>query len=149
MRIHTGKRGRQCELLQLTEKGEAYLRSIGVRITLAGKGGLKHQFWQDKAKKFLEREGNRVIVEPSVKGANTDLAIIKPDGRNTAVEIALSGKNQVENILRDLEHFEHVIVASDTKALVERIRKETVRSVTVDKMKRIEFWLLSRFLGEN
>ena len=145
-RIYTGKRGHPLVLFELTERGGNYLASLGIRPVQKGKGGLTHRFWQEKAKIHWMSKGYKVMVEPKVEGANTDVLVMRPHGKRTAVEIALSQKNQLNNILRDLEYFDDVIVAAETKTLKMKIEGEARKNLKKEEMKRVSFQVLGDFI---
>lgn len=141
-RIHTGKPGHPMVLMDFTDKGEAHLNSMGVGIQRKGKGGIRHQFWQEKVGELWKRGDNHVIVEPNIEEANCDVLVIRSNGKRTAIEIALSHENQVRNITRDLEYFDDVIVATETKLLLMRIESEAKKNMDEENLKRVEFCLL-------
>lgn len=145
-RIYTGKQGHPIVLTEPTAKGWDYLRSLGIRPSQQGKGGIAHQFWQEKAKEYWASRGNRVMVEPNVAGANTDVLVTDPEGRRMAIEIALSQENQLNNVLRDLKYFDGVVVAAETKALMMKIEAEVRKTMGEEQRKRISFCLLGDFL---
>lgn len=148
-RIHTGKPGHPLVLMDFTDKGEAHLDSMGVRIQRKGKGGLRHQFWQEKTREHWKRGDNHVVVEPKIEGANCDVLVIQRDGKRMAIEIALSHKNQVKNIMRDLEYFDEVIVATETKSLLMRIESEAKKNIGNENMKRVKFEILGDFFHDS
>jgi DNA-binding MarR family transcriptional regulator/GTPase SAR1 family protein len=146
-RIYTGKQGHPIIITEPTAKGWEYLRSLGIKPNKQGKGGLVHRFWQEKAKEYWASRGNKVMVEPNVAGANTDVLVMNQDGRRIAIEIALSQENQLNNVLRDLKYFDSVVVASETKSLMMRIESEAQKTLGQEHGKRVSFCLLGDFLS--
>lgn len=144
--VYTGRPGHPLVLMDFTQKGIEHANSKGVKIKKAGKGGLVHQWWALKIKEFWKAKSMEVIVEPNVEGANTDELVIDKRGKRTAVEIALSRKNQLENVRRDLEYFDEVIVSAETKTLMMRVRAEARKALSKKDMKNVHFCLLGGFL---
>jgi len=147
-RFHTGKPGNQPVLQELTWKAKNYLKSIGVRIpAIRGKGGIVHQNWARIISEYWKGKSMETFIEPSENGANTDVLIIDAEGNRTAVEIALSSKNQVYNIQRDLKHFDKVIMTADTEILLEKIKAEASNSINGNNLNRVKFCILRDFLN--
>ena len=147
-RFYTGKPGNQPVLQELTGKGKNYLVSIGIRVPKGkGKGGIIHQKWAQVINEFWKEKGMEVFIEPNENGANTDVLVIDSDGKRTAIEIALSRDGQIKNILRDLEYFDRVIMAVETRILLENIKAEAQKSINGNHLKRIRFCLLQEFLN--
>ena len=147
-RFYTGKPGNQPILQEPTNKAKAYLKAEGIRIPAGnGKGGIVHQNWARIISEYWTAKGMETFIEPSENGANTDVLVIDPEGRRTAVEIALSPDGQVNNILRDLEHFDRVIMAAETGILLEKIKAEAHKSINGDELNRVKFCLLQDFLN--
>lgn len=146
VKVFTGKPGHPLVLMDFTQKGTEHLNSLGEKISKAGKGGLVHQWWAIKIKEFWKDKSMEVIIEPNIEGANTDVLVIDQEGKRTAIEIALSHENQVKNIKRDLEYFDEVIMATETKSLMMRIRTGALKNLGKKDMKRVKFCLLGDFL---
>ncbi|MEE9390580.1 MAG: hypothetical protein V3U91_04990 [Candidatus Aminicenantaceae bacterium] len=146
LNVYTGRPGHPLVLTDYTEKGKQHINSLGEKIYRAGKGGLVHQFWAIKIKEFWKARGKEVKIEPNVEGANTDVLLIDPEGKRVAVEIALSSNNQVKNIIRDLEYFDAVIMAAETKLLMMKIKAKTLESLSKEDLKKVTFCLLGDFL---
>lgn len=147
-KIYTAQRGNQPIILEITDKGKEYLNSIGIKIQSKGKGGAVHQWWQKKIQEFYKKRGHIVVIEPNTGGANTDVLIFESEDKRIAVEVALSSKGQSNNIQRDLKYFDRVIIASETKALMERIKTESMRIINKEEFKRVRFCLLQDFYHE-
>ena len=148
-RFYTGRAGNQPVLQEVTQRGRQYFESLGLKFPKGkGKGGVIHQKWATEIKNFCKAKGFEVFIEPDENGANTDVLVIDQDGKRTAIEIALSEKNQVNNISRDLEHFDSVILATETRILLEKIKAEAQKSINGKNLDRIKFCLLKEFLLE-
>ena len=145
-KIVTGLRGRPVVLLDPTRKGWNHLQGLGIKQSRSGKGGIIHNFWQHVVKKHAQSKGKKAIIEPNTKGANTDVLFIDQNGQRTAVEIALSSKNQIENIRRDLEYFDRVMIAAETKTLLSKIEDEAKKTFSDEELKSVGFCLLQDFL---
>jgi len=148
IKIYSGKKGHPVILTDITTKGKEYLASLGIRTKQRGKGGLKHQFWQEMAREHWSSMGYKVMVEPKVEGANTDVLVFGANGNRKAVEIALSQNNQLKNILRDLEYFDDVLVATETKALMMKVEAEVQKNLDEETIKKVKFCLLGDFISE-
>lgn len=146
LRVFTGKPGHPLVLMGFTEKGNEYVNSLGEKILKKGKGGLIHQWWAMKIRDYWKAKGKEVKIEPNVEGANTDVLVMDSDGKRVAVEIALSSDNQVINITRDLEYFDAVIMATETKLLMMKIKAKTLESLSKEDIKKVTFCLLGDFL---
>jgi DNA-binding MarR family transcriptional regulator len=147
--VQTGMRGRQPVIVEITEKGKEFLDSAGIKSHAKGKGGAVHQWWQKKIKGFYEKTGNSVEIEPNYGGANTDVLVTNPEGERISIEVALSFKGQINNIQRDLEYFDKVIIAAPSKSLVERIEEESLKLLSKADSDRVSFCLLQSFLEKN
>lgn len=147
-RFYTGRPGNQPVLQELTWKAKNHLKSTGIRVpTIKGKGGIVHQNWARIIREFWKEKGMETFIEPSENGANTDVLIIDSKGKRTAIEIALSTKNQVYNIQRDLKHFDNVIMTAETEILLEKIRAEACKSINGNNLYRVKFCVLRDFLS--
>lgn len=144
--VYTGKPGHPLVLTDFTEKGKEHVTSLGEKISKAGKAGLVHQWWAMKIKEFWKSRGKEVKIEPNVEGANTDVLVMDSDGKRVAVEIALSSDNQVKNIIRCLRFFDSLIMATETKLLLMKIRAEALKSLSREDLKKVTFCLLGDFL---
>jgi hypothetical protein len=149
IKVYTGKRGNQPVLLELTEKGKEYLTGINVKSNAKGKGGLLHQFFQKKVAIFFNKKGYKTIIEPNIRGANTDVLLIGKAGLRIAVEVALSEHGQLKNIQRDLKDFDRVIMAVERQTILEKIEKEAKKNLSPDFLKRVTFRLLKDFLEKD
>jgi DNA-binding MarR family transcriptional regulator len=146
VQVQTGQRGRQKIIVEITEKGKEYLDAAGIKIQSKGKGGPLHRYWQKKIKEFYEKRGQEAVIEPNHDGVNTDVLVFTKESRRMAVEVALSSKNQVSNIQRDLKFFDRVLVASDTKKLKEEIHAKARKVLSKDDITRVSYCLLKEFL---
>jgi DNA-binding MarR family transcriptional regulator len=146
LNVYTGKPGHPLVLTDYLEKGIECINTLGEKIYRTGKSGLVHQWWAMKIKEFWKARGKEVKIEPNVEGANTDVLIMDSDGKRVAVEIALSSDHQVENIIRCLRYFDAVVLATETKILMMKIRAEAVKSLSKDDLERVTFCLLGDFL---
>ncbi len=147
-RFYTGRPGNAPVLQELTQRARNYLKSVGMNIPKgSGKGSIIHQRWQNIIKEFWKGRRMEVLVEPTGNGANADVLVIDPQGKRTAVEIALSKDGQLRNIRRDLEYFDEVILAAETGVLRERIRAEALKELSREEIKRVKFCLLNEFLN--
>lgn len=149
IQLQTGQRGRQRVIVEVTEKAKGYLDSEGIKIQSKGKGGSIHQFWQKKIKDFYEKMGQEAVIEPNQSGANTDVLVFTKEGKRMAVEVALSAKNQVNNIQRDLQYFDKVLIAAETKTLKEEIQSEAREVLNTADMLRVSYCLLKEYLKWN
>jgi len=147
LNVYTGKPGHPLVLTDLTLKGKEYLNSLGEKIHKLGKGGIVHQWWAMKIKEFWKAKGKEVKIEPNVEGANSDVLVMDSDGKRVAVEVALSSDNQVNNISRDLDYFDSIIMAAETKILMMKIRAQALKSIGKENLSRVTFCLLGDFLS--
>jgi DNA-binding MarR family transcriptional regulator len=148
IKVFTGQRGNQPIILELTDKGKEYLKSIGIKLHSEGKGGILHQWWQKKIQEFYKNLGQKAVIEPTAWGANTDILIIESSGRRIAVEVALSKDGQTKNIQRDLKYFDKVLVACGSRRIMERVKEEALRVIDKEDLKRVSFCLLQDFYNE-
>ena len=146
VQVQTGQRGRQKVIVEVTEKGKEYLNAAGIKIQSKGKGGPLHRYWQKKIKEFYEKRGQEAIIEPNHDGVNTDVLVFTKEGKRMAVEVALSSKNQVNNIQRDLKLFDRILMASETQKLKEKIYAEARKVLSKDDTARVSYCLLKEFL---
>lgn len=146
VQVQTGQKGRQKVIVEITEKGKEYLSAAGIKIQSKGKGGPLHRYWQKKIKEFYEKRGQEAVIEPNHDGVNTDVLVFTKEGKRMAVEVALSSKNQVNNILRDLKLFDRVLMASETQKLKEKIQAEAREVLSKDDIARVSHCLLKEFL---
>jgi hypothetical protein len=147
MKILTGKRGSQPVLLQVTDKGTDYLRKNGIKIQARGKGGIVHQWWQKKIEEFYQSTGKEAVVEPNIDGVNADVLVIDANGKRVAIEVALSLNGQLENIQRDLKYFDRIIMAAETKPLMDKIVAASRSALGQEELKKVRFCLLGDFLS--
>jgi DNA-binding MarR family transcriptional regulator len=145
-KIQTGQRGNQPVIIELTDKAKEYLKAKEIRIRSKGKGGVVNQWWQKKIQEFYKNIGMETVIEPNVSGVNADVLVMNAKGKRIAIEVALSQKGQAENIQRDLKYFDRVIMASQTKLLMDKIVADTREVLGQDELKRVKFCLLGDFL---
>ena len=53
--LPSNRRGRRKKLLQVTPRGNDYLRVLGVRVETKGRGGVKHLYYQKEIKNGTNR----------------------------------------------------------------------------------------------
>jgi hypothetical protein len=123
--VQVGGRGGATKLWEITEKGYA---AIGFpRRVLPGKGDLPHKFLQHKVAEKLSDWGFKPRIEYFQNGKSVDVGIESETGP-TAVEIATTAGNEVNNLLKDVE-------AGFSRALILAIN-ETVKNATERCLKR-------------
>lgn len=144
--VCTGRPGAPRILLEFTKRAVDYMNLIGEKITRKGRGGIKHQYWQNAVKEFWRNRGLEVMVEPNIEGANTDVLVIHKSGKRTAIEIALSIENQIRNIERDLEYFDEIIVATETRSLMMKIKDEASKCFEKEELQKVKFKILGDYL---
>ncbi len=147
--IHLGRKGRQPVLLELTTKSKDYLKTIGIKSKAKGIGGLCHQYWQKKIQLYFENLGYKSIIEPNSESSDTDVLLLGPDGKRVAVEVALSIKGQLKNILRDIKKHGKVVIAAPTKKLMDAIEAECNSALGASSREQVSFCLLQDFLEKN
>ncbi|QLG61924.1 DUF853 family protein [Halorarum salinum] len=99
--VNTWKRGRNPKLLELTSEGRRVLRERGYEIRSSGKGGIEHQWWQEKIKAHYTEQGYDVTVEYHLGKKSIDVYAVAGD-ESVAIELALSPDHEVENIKKCL-----------------------------------------------
>jgi hypothetical protein len=122
IRIHhveIGKRGGGIALVEVTSKGWELLERYKVNVRKpAGKGGLIHQYWQQRLQKwFLQNyPGCKATIEQMVEGKAVDVGV-EIEGRRIAVEIMIKGEEkELVNIVKDLEvGFDEVVIVTEDK----------------------------------
>lgn len=147
--IRTGKRGNPPLLLQVTDRGTDYLKKNGVKIHAKGKGGLVHQWWQKKIEGFYREIGQEAVIEPNIDGVNTDVLVIDANGKRIAIEVALSLNGQLENIQRDLKYFDRIVMAAETKPLMDKIVEASRSALGQEEFKKVKFCILGDFYHDN
>ena len=89
------------------------------------------------------------VIEPNIKGANTDILLTGKAGLRIAVEVALSEHGQLKNIQRDLKDFDRVIMAVERQTILKKIEEEAKKTLSPDFLKRVTFRLLKDFLEKD
>jgi hypothetical protein len=83
------------KLFEFTELGQKYVDTQDFEIERAGKGGIKHRYWQHRIEEMLEAAGYTAGIE------KMEIDVYGKDGdQELAVEVAM-GKNQ-----REIDHVE-------------------------------------------
>ena len=127
LKLDLEKRGRSKVFLSLTQKGMDYLINKGFwkpnTPYFQGKGGFVHALLQGDIKMKFDLLGyNTVLEEP--RSAGCDVAIYSNDGSKALyafeVSVTTSFEHEMNNMLRDLERFERVIVL--TVSLITKTR---------------------------
>lgn len=122
--LPTNRRGRKKKLLQVTPKGNQYLKDLGITVVKKGRGGVKHLYYQRKLKDWYEAHDYTVEVEATIGNTSFDVLVIGKDGSRIGLEIALSEQYEKINAEKALKvGIERLIFVCETKALMERLRR--------------------------
>ena len=77
--VRTGKRGRNPKLLELTADGRAALEDRGQEVRSGAKGGIEHQWWQQKVKDYYEEQGYDTTIEYQLGKKSIDVYAVRAD----------------------------------------------------------------------
>ena len=141
-------RGGRPKIYELTEKGRDYLLlELFIQPRVWGKGGTEHCFWQHRIKRYYERWGCNAQVEVFIGKKSVDVVVKCPNGKWTAVEIAMSPEYEIENIKKNLKlGFEEIIVACKNKkvlAIVQKIAEKKLRRMDLRNIRFVLFGLFN------
>lgn len=134
-------------LFKVTQEGLTRLKTLGQQSPSFRRGGLEHQYWQNKLAEHYEGMGYHVEKEKSPNGHTVDIVADKGKQR-IAIEIETGKSNYMENIENCLskKQYTAILVACTTKQVAERIREETrqfkderLRVVEVRKICGVKF----------
>ena len=128
--ISPGGRGRTFKLLELTEHGEQFLKSYGIRIPNGrGRGSVEHQWWAWRISKWLTEKGIASTIEDESLGARVDIAVETEQGM-IAIEVETSRGHEMENISKDLEAgFSKVVSLLKNANQADKLRAKVVKEL--------------------
>ena len=123
--LPANRRGRKKKLLQVTPRGNEYLKSIGITDSRKGRGGIKHLFYQQKIKEWYESHGYTAEIEARIADDSFDVLAIARDGKRVGIEVACSSQYEEINARKALKTgVECVLFVCETKELLEKLRKK-------------------------
>ena len=116
------RRGRRKKLLQVTPRGNEYLRALGVYVASKGRGGVKHLYYQKEIKEWYESRGFTAEIEARVGETTFDVLAIRDDGDRVGVEIALSSPYERTNAEKAvMSRVETVIFVCETDEMRQKL----------------------------
>ncbi|MBI1744333.1 hypothetical protein HYR54_14890 [Candidatus Acetothermia bacterium] len=140
-------RGRPIALLQLTEKGRQHMEQKGV-FPPRFRGGLKHAFWVETAKRFFEAQGFKAEKEAPLNDGNNivfpDLLLFGND-RRLAVEIEISDHG-IKNVNKLLTLVDEIYVITEDSELKQKLMAEARKELMTDDFNRTHFMLAQELI---
>lgn len=82
----------------MTDLGRKVCASIHIDPGVRSRESLEHRFWVNRAAKYFEREGYKVLREHPVKGNGAVDILAKKPGQTVAVEVETGRSNTKENL---------------------------------------------------
>jgi hypothetical protein len=145
--VKTGDKGGRPKLLEPTEKGNDQLLLNGQEPNgKSGKGSIRHRYWQEKVKKYFEAWGCKVEIELFIGKKSVDVAVICPNKKTIAVEIAMSPYYEIENIKKDLAFgFDEIIAAFNDEQTQKAVEKKCREVFKGNVPGKIRFCQLKQF----
>lgn len=149
VKMNTGKRGKQPVVLSVTDLGMKKLRSAGVKVERAGKGGIKSIWWAHRIAEHYKRKGCNVKIEGYAEGKSTvDVEATDEKGKRTAIEIQMSTDHALENILKDVKAgYDEVVIACEDESVLEGIKKKGESDLPEDVRGKVKYQLLQEVLS--
>ena len=143
--INPGGRGRKFSLLQISEEGEPFLKSYGIRVSNGhGRGSGEHQWWAWRISTWLKKKGFEVAIEDESLGARVDIAVETEQGM-IAIEVETSRGREVENISKDLEvGFSKVVSLLKDANQVEKLRAKLAKQIP-EKLPQVQVGNLTEY----
>lgn len=147
--LPTKRRGRKKKMLQASERGERYLKELGVRGRDGGRGGARHLYYQRKLKEFYEERNYVVEVEAKVGDTYLDVLVIT-DAYRLGIEIACSEQYEHVNVMKALEAgIERLLVVCETEELKQRLERKITPLLEERPGPRPGFKLVSDYLEDD
>ena len=113
-------------LLQLTEKGESFLKDFGYKIK-DSRNGIEHKFWRWKVADYYKKKGYKVYIEKERNG-KADI-VVKNGNKTIAVEIETGKSDAIKNIQNDLAAgFDMIVSVATNKATEEKEKNEVINN---------------------
>jgi len=149
--IKSGDKGGRAKLLEPTDKGNGHLLLNGTEPAKPnGKGGLKHQYWQERIRKYFAKWGCKAQVELYIGRKSVDVVVVCPNKKTIAVEIAMNPYYEVENVKKDLTFgFDEIIVACNDERVQKIVEKNCKKYFEGKIPARIRFCQLKQFNGSS
>ncbi len=131
LKIGAGQ-GKSAKFLELTEKGKAYLKRLGIK-PLAYEGSFEHFYWVERLKLRFEIEGYEVKQWEAIdKGVKPDLLLLLPEGKRIAIEVELSD-NGLRNIKKLIGKVDGIVMAFTDNKLLKNIKREAKKALTEEQ----------------
>ena len=141
--VNLGKKhGGTVTMMQLSDAG---YKIIGKRPEKVPENvSDEHWFWQKAINRNYESMKSEAVIEKSLNGKRADVGIVW-NGCEVAIEVELTPKNALSNIVRDLEAgFHKVCSCCKNPALMRRVREQLRAYKGYEEIKdRVELNLLS------
>lgn len=144
--INLGKDfGGNISLLALTDNGYRAINRRQMTKRLQNES-LEHYWWKQNIHQAYKKRGIPSEIEKSIGGKRADVGI-EWEGKNIAIEVELTPKNALQNIIQDLEcGFDKVLSCSKNKAIEQAIIRQFSSLNDYGRMKdSVSFRQLSDF----
>lgn len=137
--------GRVNKFLEITEAGYSHLKVEASGHQ--GKGSPEHRYWQRKVLYHYKNSlGLKAKIEGQRKNKLVDVAVMEEDGKLLAVEIAITPKNEMNNIKLDLEvGFDHVLIACKNKKVKDEVERKIAAYLNVEDKLKVTTCLVTEF----
>jgi hypothetical protein len=141
--------GSWVKLQSLTYNGKKVLRELGYNVIENDRGGgLEHEYWKSKIKKYFEEKGFHVVKEyPIGHGRTVDLLVERGDVK-FPVEVETGNSDIRRNIEKCLEHGFSYVVVVPLRHSVYLECKELEKEYDPAKVKFLKLSVFERKLGE-
>ena len=133
--------GGMVKLHELTRLGA---ETLGVKQKLVRRGNTsaEHFWWQIQICSHFRGEGHQASIEKSLDGQRADVGV-HLDGSWIAYEVAITPRNELRNILKDLEAgFQSVVVCCRSKPVSRAVALQANEHLAPDQLSRTRIVLL-------
>ena len=150
VKVPTGVRGGQVTLLDITSAGRDLLARHHIKLNAKGKGGLKHQYFQNVMQRWFAKHytAGEATIEDVTSGKAVDVSFVDEE-KKIAVEILVNGiDKELSNIEADIQSFDEIWLVAESKEQSDKLAEKVRASFYADEMNRIRFELIGKFISE-
>lgn len=150
VKVPTGRKGGQITLLEITSTGREMLERFGVKVNLpGGKGGLRHQYFQNKIAEWVRANhpDAKAVIEDASSGKAVDVSFVQ-SGKRIAIEVLVNGiDKEMSNVEKDSDYDEVWLVA-ETQEQLTRLKEKVEAAFDAEQRAKLRFEHIAAFLKE-